>query len=112
MDAAISEHDNSNASHYDLRLLIEQISESLPGEYFTSQETAELIADLINAHNADLTAHGSLQAQIYALAGRLTNVELIVGGGISTNSFSITFATLSGLTVTGVWNQAQGRIEF
>lgn len=30
---------------------------------------------------------------------------------VTANPFSITFTSLSGLTVTGVWNSAQNRIE-
>ena len=31
---------------------------------------------------------------------------------VSGNPFSATFESLTGLTVTGVWNKAQNRIEF
>ena len=69
-------------------------------------------SDAISAHNIDRDAHGDIRAGIAALDSRTTNLEMIIGGGIATNPFSITFTTLDGVDVTGVWNNVQGRIEF
>ena len=39
-------------------------------------------------------------------------MELMYITDVNGNPFTVTFGTLDGLTVTGVWNQAQARLEF
>lgn len=66
----------------------------------------------IDAHNADPDAHPALQNATAALDSRLALLELMYNTDVSGNPFSATFESLSGLVATGVWNQAQGRLEF
>ena len=47
-----------------------------------------------------------------ALDSRLALLELMYNTDVSGNPFSATFESLSGFVATGVWNQAQGRLEF
>lgn len=49
---------------------------------------------------------------ISGLDSRLTTLELKYGTNVTGNSFSISFANLTGLVVTGVWNKNYARIEF
>lgn len=48
---------------------------------------------------------GSMNASIKA-------IELKFGTNVTKNPFSATFSSLDGLTVTGVWNAEQARVEF
>lgn len=47
-----------------------------------------------------------------ALAARVSLLELALTTDISANPFTVTFATLDGAEVTGVWNKQNARIEF
>lgn len=72
----------------------------------------EGIAAAIAAHNLAEQAHPGLQGQLGGLDSRLTLLELQYGTSVTGNSFMVTFASLEGLVVTGVWNEAYGRVEF
>lgn len=67
---------------------------------------------LIDAHNADTEAHPFLQNLNAALDSRLSLLELMYNTDVSGNPFTVTFDSLTGLEVTGVWNTNQKRIEF
>ena len=59
-------------------------------------------------------------AMLYVAAGqllsgldsRLSVLELKYGTNVTGNSFEVTFGTLTGVVVTGVWNETYARIEF
>lgn len=42
----------------------------------------------------------------------LLTLELKYDTNVTGNSWSVAFTSLSGVVVTGVWNESQGRIEF
>lgn len=42
----------------------------------------------------------------------ITNLELKYDTNVTGSSWSVAFTSLSGVVVTGVWNESQGRIEF
>ena len=67
---------------------------------------------LINAHNGDVEAHPFLQNLNAAMDARLSLLELMYNTDVSGNPFTVTFESLTGLTVSGVWNTTQKRIEF
>ena len=67
---------------------------------------------LIDAHNADPEAHPFLQNLNAAMDSRLSLLELMYNTDVSGNPFTVTFDSLTGLVVTGVWNTTQKRIEF
>jgi len=69
-------------------------------------------AGLIAAHNVSDIAHEDIRALIASLTARVRLLELINGMGSSTNQFAVTFETLDGLSVTGVWNDQAAQIEF
>ena len=46
------------------------------------------------------------------LTSRVKLLEMILSTDVSGNPYYVTFESISGLSVTGVWNQANGRIEF
>ena len=46
------------------------------------------------------------------LATRVHTLELKYDTNVTGNSWSVAFTSLSGVVVTGVWNERQGRIEF
>lgn len=66
----------------------------------------------VDDHNADPEAHPALRSATSALDSRLALLELMYNTDVSGNPFSATFERLDGLSVTGVWNKAQSRIEF
>lgn len=72
----------------------------------------EEAADLIAAHNADPTAHPDLRATMDDLDGRLSLMELQYSTDVTGNPWQVDFIDLEGLVVTGVWNQAEARMEF
>lgn len=91
LDLAISEHDLSPDSHADLR---------------------GLIHNTVQAHNGAADAHPTIQTAIGNLDSRLSVLELKYGTSVTGNSFEVTFANLTGLVVTGVWNEKYARLEF
>lgn len=55
----------------------------------------------------------SLNSSVSDVSSRIDLLELFVTNGeIEGNPFSVTFENLTGVSVTGVWNQASSRIEF
>lgn len=61
------------------------------------------------------TLEGQVQTNTTDLSGLATRVrtlELKYDTNVTGNSWSVAFTSLSGVVVTGVWNESQGRIEF
>lgn len=84
-------------------------------EYCTTVVLPALLegaSGLIAAHNSDPTAHPDLQNMTTALDGRVKLLELMYGTDVSGNPFTVTFETLEDVTVQGVWNQVNARVEF
>lgn len=79
---------------------------------YTKQQTDDLVDGDVAAHNADASAHGDIRASVSAVEASVKALELKYGTNITSNPFSVGFATLDGVIVTGVWNAALGRIEF
>lgn len=79
---------------------------------YSKEESDALLATGIGAHNASEDAHPGILAFLSSLENRLDTLELKYGTSITGNSFSVTFANLTGVTVTGVWNKTNARIEF
>lgn len=79
---------------------------------YTKQQTDDLVDGDVAAHNADASAHGDIRASVSAVEASVKALELKYGTNITGNPFSVGFATLDGVIVTGVWNAALGRIEF
>jgi hypothetical protein len=69
-------------------------------------------AQLISVHNLALDSHPDIRAHLAELDGRMGRVEEMLINNITGNPFLITFGDLTGLLVTGVWNQLQQRVEF
>ena len=67
---------------------------------------------LVDAHNDDEEAHHSIQSSISDVSARLALLELMINTSVTGNPFTVTFETLDGLTVAGVWNADLARIEF
>jgi hypothetical protein len=86
--------------------------EALPETFYTKTIADQLLADAITAHNTDPAAHGDTRQRIADLEAQVEELEIIIGPAISTNPFTVTFSALTGKTVTGVWNNTLGRIEF
>lgn len=79
---------------------------------YSKEESDTLLATGIGTHNASEDAHPGILAFLSSLENRLDTLELKYGTSITGNSFSVTFANLTGVTVTGVWNKTNARIEF
>ena len=67
---------------------------------------------LIEEHNQSEDAHPPLRGLISGIDARLALLELRYNTEVTGNPFTVTFGTLDGVTVTGVWNRPQRRIEF
>lgn len=57
------------------------------------------------------TCGGKVKTYV-ATATRVRTLELKYDTNVTGNSWSVAFTSLSGVVVTGVWNESQGRIEF
>lgn len=64
------------------------------------------------AHNEDPGAHPDLRDACGGLDSRLSLLELMFTTDVTGNPFTVTFDTLTGLAVTGIWNTAQKCLEF
>lgn len=78
------------------------------GAWVTWAELAEAVA----AHDNDSSAHPHLLGLCAGLDARLSLLELMYNTKVSGNPFVVTFESLTGLDVTGVWNTTKKRIEF
>lgn len=67
---------------------------------------------LIDAHNEDPEAHHSIQNSVTDIDARLALLELLFNTSITGNPFTVTFESLDGTVVEGVWNQPAKRVEF
>lgn len=89
----------------------------------TAAYLREVLERAIAAHNADPDAHNSLTAYMLEAIGnseiRLDDVEVRLGllelmyrTQVNGNPFTASFSDMSGLLVTGVWNETLKRVEF
>ena len=72
----------------------------------------EDVRKLIAAHNEDPASHPHLLAQNADFNARLSLIELQYGTDVNGNPFIVTFENLDDVTVAGVWNKVERRIEF
>lgn len=79
---------------------------------YTKAQTDQKISSAVDAHNSAENAHGDIRASVAAMNASIKAVELKFGTNVTKNPFSATFGSLDGLTVTGVWNAEQARVEF
>lgn len=107
---ALAAHDVSRDSHEDIRQQIQNANDGLDNVY-TKPETDDLIAGAVAAHNADEAAHPYILHQLADYGARIKMLEDFLYNDITGNPHMITFTTLDGLIVTGVWNEAQARLE-
>lgn len=79
---------------------------------YTKAQTEQKISSAVDAHNSAENAHGDIRASVAAMNASIKAIELKFGTNVTKNPFSATFGSLDGLTVTGVWNAEQARVEF
>lgn len=79
---------------------------------YKKAETDQRISTAVDTHNSAESAHSDIRANIAAMNAGIKALELKFGANITKNPFSATFGSLDGLTVTGVWNAEQARVEF
>ncbi len=79
---------------------------------YTREETDNNVSSRVSGHNSDETAHGDIRARIVELQSAISAVELKYAVKITDNPYTVTFTTLDGVVVTGVWNDELARIEF
>lgn len=84
---------------------IHQLTENI------TQAVLSTVDQTLTAHNAAPDAHPDLWGALQSLAKRVQVLE-INGPAPTENAFQRLFNTLSGLTVSGVWNQKEARLEF
>ncbi len=72
----------------------------------------ESVDEAIAEHNTDTSAHTDIRKLITSLTvtEQLRWASLVAN--VSGESYSEDFSTLDGLSVTGIWNETEGRIEF
>lgn len=79
---------------------------------YTKAQTDQKISSAVDAHNSAENAHGDIRASVAAMNASIKAIELKFVANVTKNPFSATFGSLDGLTVTGVWNAEQARVEF
>ena len=79
---------------------------------YTKAQTDEKVSSAVTTHNSDETAHGDIRASLSELDAAIKALDLKYGTNVTKNPFSVTFTSLDGVEVEGVWNAEQGRIEF
>lgn len=79
---------------------------------YAKAQTDQKISSAVDAHNSAENAHGDIRASVAAMNASIKAIELKFGTNVTKNPFSATFGSLDGLTVTGVWNAEQARVEF
>jgi hypothetical protein len=79
---------------------------------YTKAQTDQKISSAVDAHNSAENAHGDIRASVAAMNASIKAIELKFGTNVTKNPFFATFGSLDGLTVTGVWNAEQARVEF
>lgn len=79
---------------------------------YTKAETDQNISSAVDTHNSADTAHGDIRASMAAMNANIKAIKLKFSTNVTKNPFSATFSSLDGLTVTGVWNVEQARVEF
>lgn len=79
---------------------------------YTKAQTDQKISSAVDAHNSAENAHGDIRASVAAMNASIKAIELKFGTNVTKNPFSATFGSLDGLTVAGVWNADQARVEF
>lgn len=67
---------------------------------------------LVDAHDQDPEAHRAIQNTASDLDARLSLLELLFNTSVTGNPFTVTFETLEGTVVEGVWNDQAKRVEF
>lgn len=107
---ALIAHDASVESHPDILAQIRNINDGMDNVY-TKPETDDLVSSAVSTHNADEAAHPYILHQLVDHTARIKMLEDFLYNDITGNPHSITFVTLDGLVVTGVWNEAQARLE-
>lgn len=79
---------------------------------YTKAETDQRISAAVDNHNGAENAHSDIRASMATMRGSIKAIELRFSTNVTKNPFSATFGSLNGLTVTGVWNAEQARVEF
>ena len=79
---------------------------------YTKAQTDQKISSAVDAHNSAENAHGDIRASVAAMNASIKAIELKFGTNVTKNPFSATFGSVAALTVTGVWNAEQARVEF
>lgn len=110
LEAAISEHNASDSCHADIRALA--LNSVQKGQVYTKTESNELLDEAVNTHDTNPEAHASILVAMSAIDSRLTTLELKYGTDVTGNPFTVSFENLTGVVVTGVWNETLARVEF
>ena len=79
---------------------------------YTKAQADQKTADAVSAHNTSPTAHPAILARLAEVETEVEAINLKFGTEVNGNPFTVTFVTLDDVTASGVWNQAQARIEF
>lgn len=66
----------------------------------------------IDKHDNDANAHFSIQNLVTSMNARLSLLELLLNTNVDGNPFKVTFESLDGVHVEGVWNAGRERVDF
>ena len=84
----------------------------VPGGLATLNADGELTESQRWDIDAYTKAHPAILARLAEVETEVEAINLKFGTEVNGNPFTVTFVTLDDVTASGVWNQAQARIEF
>ena len=70
------------------------------------------VRKLIEEHDDDPEAHHDIQNTVASVDARLALLELLFNTQVTGNPFTVTFETLDGVNLEGVWNVKAKRVDF
>lgn len=84
----------------------EYTSDTILPDFLSEADTA------VEKHNSDSDAHHAIQTTVADIDARLSLLELQYNTDVTGNPYIVTFASLDGIALEGVWNTAAKRAEF
>lgn len=78
---------------------------------YTKAQADAKISEAVSAHNSNTEAHSDIRTNITSLQAKMKQLEMKFSD-VTANAFTVDFDTLDGVTITGVWNASQARIEY
>ena len=91
---------------------IEEVRTAASAASKAATDAAAKIPTDIAAHNASDSAHPNILSQVADVKAQVNVLMLMYGTDVSGNPFTVTFNTLNDVTLDGIWNKQNFRVDF